>query len=73
MDNTEYQDIMGRHGLTGRKVTDLQIYVRSTRLFTLPFSLSPGGWLDYEDLDICEEVRNTMDSMNADRLFGLHK
>ena len=40
-----------------------------TRLPTLPISLSLGGWLDYEDLNIWGEALNTTDSSQSTRKF----
>ncbi|VDP75144.1 unnamed protein product [Schistosoma mattheei] len=42
-----------------------------TRLFT--FALPPGGRPDCEDLHISREARNTMDSLDATRRFGLRR
>ncbi|VDO84265.1 unnamed protein product [Schistosoma curassoni] len=43
---------------------------RQTRLSTLSLPLSSGDRLNYEDLDIREKTRNTMDSSEPIRRFG---
>ncbi|VDP78500.1 unnamed protein product [Schistosoma mattheei] len=46
---------------------------RQTRLSTLSLPLSSGDRLNYEDLDIPEKTRNTMDSSEPIRRFGLRR
>ncbi|VDP34269.1 unnamed protein product [Schistosoma mattheei] len=57
----------------GQIINAFQVKTSDRLLLTPAFSLSSGGRLDYEDLQILGEERYTMNGLDAIRLFGLRK